>query len=68
MKYKCIRTCFVASRLWEEGKIYELPNNINKHPKNFQPVDKETIGTSEAPLYVSDKPKAEKPKRKSSKK
>ena len=38
MNYECLRNCYIGERLWKEGKVYELPADIEKHPKNFRPV------------------------------
>jgi hypothetical protein len=39
MKYLCLRVCFVSGSLWQKGAIYDLPDEMNKDPKNFQPVE-----------------------------
>ena len=36
MKYICLRDCFVASRLWRQGEVYDLPDDMNKNEKNFR--------------------------------
>ena len=41
MEYVCLRNCYVADRLWKEGKVYDLPDSMEKHPKNFQPLHPE---------------------------
>ncbi len=35
MEYKCLRNCFVDVRLWKEGRVYELPEAMEKDSKNF---------------------------------
>ncbi len=39
MKYVCLRNCFVNVQLWKKDKTYELPEAMEKDPKNFRPVD-----------------------------
>uniref|UniRef100_A0A6M3KDA3 Uncharacterized protein n=1 Tax=viral metagenome TaxID=1070528 RepID=A0A6M3KDA3_9ZZZZ len=36
MEYLCLRKCFVGDRLWLEGRVYELPKDMEKSPKNFE--------------------------------
>jgi len=36
MKYVCLRNCVVNDLLWKEGRIYDLPDAMDKHPKNFK--------------------------------
>ena len=36
--YTCIRNCFVNVQLWKAGKTYELPEAMEKDPKNFRLV------------------------------
>ncbi len=43
MKYKALRTCYVADRLWREGEIYELPDDMHKSEKNFMPLDGQPV-------------------------
>jgi len=38
MRYLCLRKCFVGARLWHEGVEYELPDDMEISPKNFEPV------------------------------
>lgn len=37
-KYLCLRNCFVNVVLWKEGKVYDLPDEMEKSPKNFRLV------------------------------
>ncbi|MBA7565614.1 hypothetical protein ES708_07299 [subsurface metagenome] len=39
MNYLCLRKCFVAGRLWQEGEVYSLPKGMQKDPKNFRPME-----------------------------
>lgn len=39
MKYVCLRNCLVRDVLWKESKVYELPDDFPKDPKNFRPQD-----------------------------
>lgn len=34
----CLRDCFVYDRFHYEGKVYDLPDRIEKSPKNFRLV------------------------------
>jgi len=43
MKYKCLRTCYVNDRLWKGGETYNLPDTMEKHPKNFEPLEGEIV-------------------------
>ena len=36
--YLCLRNCFVGVQLWKAGKVYTLPEEMEKHPKNFRLV------------------------------
>ena len=36
MEYLCLRDCFVGDRLWRRGETYNLPDAIEKSPKNFK--------------------------------
>ncbi|KKL65445.1 hypothetical protein LCGC14_2154910 [marine sediment metagenome] len=38
MQYVCLRNCVVNDVLWKEGKIYNLPDSMDKHPRNFRLV------------------------------
>lgn len=38
MDYLCLRNCVVNDRLWKEGKVYTLPSEMKKSPKNFRRV------------------------------
>lgn len=38
MKYRCLRNCYVNDRFWSEGETYELPDDMVKSAKHFQPV------------------------------
>ncbi len=38
MDYECLRNCYIGERLWKEGRVYTLPVDMEKHPKNFRPV------------------------------
>jgi hypothetical protein len=63
MKYQCLRDCFVNSRLWREGQVYNLPDTMEKSPKNFKPVqvanEPEVPPAPEAP--ARDQPAPESP-------
>ena len=48
MKYRVLRTCFVADHLWHEGEIYELPDDMHKAEKNFVPLDGKPIAEVKA--------------------
>lgn len=37
MNYLCLRKCFVAGYLWQEGEVYSLPKDMQKDP-NFRPI------------------------------
>ena len=41
MKYKCLRVCYVNDVLWQEGKIYDLPDSMVKSPKNFVSLEEQ---------------------------
>ncbi len=36
MNYVCLRNCVVNDVLWKEGKVYNLPEAMDKHEKNFR--------------------------------
>jgi len=38
MKHICLRDCYVNDRFWRRGETYELPEAMEKSPKNFSPV------------------------------
>ena len=38
MKYVCLRNCFVNVQLWKKDKVYDLPDSMEKDPKNFRRV------------------------------
>ncbi len=39
MRYLCLRDCFVDSRLWRSGEVYDLHDSMQKAEKNFRPLD-----------------------------
>lgn len=43
MRYLTLRDCYVNDRLWREGDIYELPEAMEKSPKNFKPLDEPRV-------------------------
>ncbi len=49
MKYMCLRNCYVGERLWKEGRVYSLPDSMEKHPKNFRLVGEPEPTVSDAP-------------------
>ncbi|KKL70866.1 hypothetical protein LCGC14_2100650 [marine sediment metagenome] len=66
-KYVCLRNCFVNVQLWKKDKVYELPDSMDKDPKNFRPVgvpaelheeatEDERNEEHEAKLKVANKP------------
>ena len=57
MEYKCLRNCYVDDRFFYGGDVYDLPDEMFKDAKNFQPIEEKP------PLYVSDKDKAKNPKK-----
>ena len=59
MNYRCKRTCFVGDRLWREGEVYELPENIHKSPKNFMPLDGQPIAEVKAEVKEAVTPAVE---------
>lgn len=50
MNYICLRNCYVGERLWKEGKVYDLPDSMEIHPKNFR-----LVGEAPAPEPVTSK-------------
>ena len=38
MQYICLRSCYVGEVLRKGGRVYTLPEAMEKHPKNFRPV------------------------------
>ena len=55
MKYLCLRNCYVEDVLWRKGEVYELPDNMVKSEKNFQPLGEQPVEEPEP------KPKPVKP-------
>ncbi len=51
IEYLCLRNCFVNVMLWKEGRVYTLPAEMEKHPKNFR-----LVGEPEPVPAVSDTP------------
>ncbi len=49
MQYQCLRNCYVGELLWKEGKVYDLPDAMDKDPKNFRLVG-ETAEEAESNL------------------
>lgn len=39
MDYMCLRNCYVGEVLRKEGKVYTLPDEMDKDTKNFRPLD-----------------------------
>lgn len=68
MEYLCLRNCYTTEdKYYRGGETYDLPDDMEKSPKNFQLVGADTIpeGTvEEAPLYISPNPKKKTNKRK----
>lgn len=60
MKYLCLRDCYVEDVLWRKGEVYELPDNMVKSEKNFQPLGEQPIEEPE-PKAPEPKPKPVKP-------
>ena len=52
-KYVCLRNCVVNDVLWKEGKAYELPEAMEKHPKNFRLVGEPEEAPQPAPKAAS---------------
>ncbi len=38
MKYRVLRNCYTGDRYYQEGNVYDLPDSVEKNPKNFQLV------------------------------
>ncbi len=66
-KYMCLRNCFVNVQLWKKDKVYELPDSMDKDPKNFRLVgvpaelheeatEEELNAKHEAKMKVANKP------------
>ena len=59
MQYKVLRDCYVNDRLWFAGSTVELPDDMEKSPKNFEPVGAKTQKADkhndEPEVYVSKK-------------
>ena len=36
MQYICLRDCYVGEVFWARGTVCELPDDLDKSPKNFQ--------------------------------
>ena len=72
MRYLVLRTCFVNDRLWREGDVYELPENMHKSPKNFKPIDVPQVvavtATTETESPPAEVIKETKPRKKSKRK
>ena len=52
-KYLCLRDCFVGDRYFAKDTVWDLPDNLEKSPKNFQLVGDNTVKEPEptpAPL------------------
>lgn len=61
MLYRCLRDCYVGDMLWHQGKTYELPDDMVKSEKNFQPIEQPVEVEPEQVIQpVSDTP--EKPR------
>ena len=60
MKYLCLRDCFVGGIYWVKGKVYELPDELEKSPKNFKALEEakteEPVKTSEPEPVVPEAP------------
>lgn len=55
MKYIVLRDCFVGGIYYAKGSICDIPDNIEKSPKNFRPLNEsENANTKPA---ISDVPK-----------
>ena len=59
MEYICLRNCFVDGRLWKEGKVYDLPDTMNKYHKNFRPVGEAPESELGAPQSTTEPKKEE---------
>lgn len=66
-QYLCLRNCYVGEQLWKKDKAYNLPEGMDKDPKNFRPLDisaelyeevtEEALNKAhEAKLKVANKP------------
>ena len=63
--YYVLRDCFVGSRFYGAGKIYDLPDSLDISPKNFKAVDEAMVPitqvepvktTQQAPAPQKDEP------------
>ena len=59
MDYLCLRNCVVNDRLWKEGKVYNLPVEMEKHPKNFRPMGEAPEPPPDAPQSTIEPVKSE---------
>lgn len=55
MNYLCLRKCFVAGRLWQEGEVYSLPKDMQKDPKNFRPIEPSKSAVIPKGMYRCEK-------------
>jgi hypothetical protein len=37
--YVTLRDCFVGDRYYHQGQVYDLPESLEKSPKNFRAID-----------------------------
>jgi len=57
MNYICLRDCYVGDRFRRQGEIYDLPDDMEKSPKNFRLVgEPEPESTPEAPPEPKPEP------------
>ncbi len=63
MEYAVLRDCWVGERLYKKGELYELPDEVDKDPRNFREVgvgaelhDEIQNDEYEAQLKVKNKP------------
>jgi hypothetical protein len=59
-KYIALRDCFDRDRYHNVGQVYEIPDGVKVHPKNFKLVDTPMPTTDNAPPpVVAEVPPAE---------
>ncbi len=54
MKYLCLRNCVVNDLLWKEGRVYDLPDAMEKHEKNFTLMEQGVIPEAEHTLEATE--------------
>jgi len=61
VEYLCLRNCFVGVRLWKAGRVYILPEEMEKDPKNFRKVGEPVIEEQGPITDTPDQPRELKP-------